>query len=94
MCWLAWVSWTRRGLSPPSIPLWRRGGKRARPSPVGAAQRVMPDGVHRRHGAHGDLDLMPDDRDKARRAMEDFTNGQADDPSQTAPEGSELKTVP
>jgi integrase len=38
--------------------------------------------------------LMPDDRDKARRAMEDFMNGPAEDPSQTAPEGSELKIVP
>lgn len=38
--------------------------------------------------------LMPDDRDKARRAMEDFTNGPAEDPSQTAPEASELKIVP
>ena len=38
--------------------------------------------------------LMPDDRDKARRAMEDFVNGPAEDPSQTAAEGSELKIVP
>jgi integrase len=38
--------------------------------------------------------LMPDDRDKARRATEDFMNSPAEDPSQTAPEGSELKNVP
>jgi hypothetical protein len=38
--------------------------------------------------------LMRGDRDKARRAMEDFMNGPAEDPSQTAREGSELKTVP
>jgi integrase len=38
--------------------------------------------------------LMPDDRDKARRAMEDFMNGPAEDPSQAAPEGSALKIVP
>jgi integrase len=38
--------------------------------------------------------LMPDDRDKARRAMEDFMSGPAEDPSQAAPEGSELKMVP
>lgn len=37
---------------------------------------------------------MPDDRDKARRAMEDFMNGPAEDPSQTATERSELKIVP
>jgi len=38
--------------------------------------------------------LMPDDRDKARRAMEDFMNGPAQGPSRTVPEGSELKIVP
>ena len=38
--------------------------------------------------------LMPDDRDKARRAMEDFMNGPAEDPSQAVPEASERKIVP
>jgi hypothetical protein len=37
---------------------------------------------------------MPDDKDKARRAMEDFMNGPGEDPSLTALEGSELKIVP
>ena len=38
--------------------------------------------------------LMPGDRDKARRAMEDFMKGPAEDRSQTASEGSKLKIVP